>query len=491
MMLLGSCSKDANDGVQGSGSGTEVVPGIATYATLSLSQRGGAATYANEDYTNPESAATEAETKIASAVVLVFNEFDVLENLVEFEGEDITNKKKTFATTTGKKRLYALANLPTESVTELKKIHTGLVAADKQLSNVCKRIETITAITDATTDNNFFMSNVYKLGTTMEDQVTVLNKNQNEVEEGTDETANNFKIFIGRMTGKVSLSFATQLEIKSGDGTFDKDNAQYRVRNNPTRFYTFPVYNGTQLISPYFELAYNPVDGTGEYPTALGKADFFDNGHDEGGNHTFKATTDHSYLTENSPKEAKRHKVTFLSIKAKWTPNKEALFLSADGTKTDATTALQTITDNQGTFYRVQKWENGVIVGYCPGIYAEKPTGWHEVGTTVGDGAGALTTAATDRNAAKTEGGYLVVTYTQGMAYYAYWMKTTNTGTIAEKYALKRNNHYKVNIISVDGVGEPTEDDNLDKDEDIEADTYMKATIEVLNWNEVSIEGGI
>jgi len=77
------------------------------------------------------------------------------------------------------------------------------------------------------------------------------------------------------------------------------------------------------------------------------------------------------------------------------------------------------------------------------------------------------------------------------MAYWAYWMRSRLDGTIAEKYALKRNNHYKVNIISVDGVGEPTEDDNLDKDEDLEADASMKATIEVLNWNVVDIEGGI
>lgn len=40
-------------------------------------------------------------------------------------------------------------------------------------------------------------------------------------------------------------------------------------------------------------------------------------------------------------------------------------------------------------------------------------------------------------------------------------------------------------------MGEPTEDDNLDKDEDLEADASMKATIEVLNWNVVDIEGGI
>lgn len=312
------------------------------------------------------------------------------------------------------------------------------------------------------------------------------------------------------MTGKVTLSFSDALVVNSKDGTFDKPNAQYRVRNNPKRFYTFPVYDGTQLISPYYNRTYdlpNPTDYA-EANTNVGKNDFFDNGHDDGGNHTFVPTTTNSYLTENSPKEAKRHKVTFLSIKAKWTPNANAIILSADGSyAADQATALTKITSaagaggNDGTFYRVQKWENGLITGYCPGIYADIPTAWHEVGTAINTEtkAGQLTDAAADRDEAKTKSkdvlnankAYLVVKYTNGIAYWAYWMRSRLDGTIAEKYALKRNNHYKVNIISVDGVGEPTEDDNLDKDEDLEADASMKATIEVLNWNVVDIEGGI
>lgn len=504
MLLFSSCSKEANDGL-GAGTGPEVVPGIPTYATLTLSQRSASAgTYANEDYTNPESPATADETTITSAVVLVFNEFDVLENLVEFDEEALAAKSMTFATTTGKKRLYALANLPVESVNALKDIYNGTTAANKQLSNVCKVIQTIKAITDATTNNNFYMSNVYKLGATSEDQVTVLEKSKEEVEGGADETANNFTIYIGRMTGKVTLSFSDALVVNSGDGTFDKDNAEYRVRNNPTRFYTFPVYEGVQLVSPYYDKAYNPIDGTGAYPDALGAADFFDNGHDGGGpgTHTFVNTKTDSYLTENSPKEAKRHKVTFLSIKAKWTPNANAIILSADGSyAADQAVELAKITGGDGSFYRVQKWENGLITGYCPGIYADIPTAWHEVGTAINTEtkAGQLTDAAADRDDAKTKSkdglnankAYLVVKYTNGIAYWAYWMKSTNTGAIAEKYALKRNNHYKVNIISVDGVGDPVEDDNLDKEENIEADTHMKATITVLNWNQVSIEGGI
>lgn len=486
LLLLGSCTKDVdNPNSPGGGGEGGVVEGIPTYATVSLSQGTGAGTYADAgDYVNGNSPASEAEKKITDAVVLVFNSDDVLENYVKFEDAELAAAPytKIFATTTGKKRLYALANLGDYS--KIEAIFNGQTAANKKLSNVCKVIQEIADISGATTDNEFWMSNVYKLGATIEDQVTV--------QKG-DENTNNFTIYIGRMTGKVTLSFSDALVVNSGDGTFGKDAAQYRVRNNPKRFYTFPVYEGTQLISPYYNRTYdlpNPTDYA-DANTNVGKNDFFDNGHADGGNHTFVPTATDSYLTENSPKEAKRHKVTFLSIKAKWTPSEDALFLNADGTV--AGDLSGTIAGNGGTFYRVQKWQGGKIVGYCPGIYATTPTNWTDVGGTPGNTAGQETTAVADRNAAKAsvDPCYLIVTYDQGMAYWAYWMRSRLDGTIAEKYALKRNNHYKVNIISVDGVGEPTEDDNLDKDEDLEADASMKATIEVLNWNVVDIEGGI
>lgn len=506
MLLLGSCTKDA-DNPQGGGGEGGVVEGIPTYATVSLSQRTGAGTYADAgDYVNGTSQASEVEKKITDAVVLVFNSDDVLENYVKFEDAELATAPyaKTFATTTGKKRLYALANL--EDYSAIENIFNGQTAANKKLSNVCKVIQQIADISGATTDNKFWMSNVYKLGATIEDQVEVLNVDETTAAggNGDDPTKNNFKVYIGRMVSKVTPTFADNLVINSGDGTIEiKDEhdtavAEYRVRNNPNRFFSFPVYNAAGLLtSPYYDRNY--TDGGSYDADGLGAGDYFDNGHDDGGNHTFVKIATDSYLTENSPKEAKRHKVTFLSIKAKWTPNANALLLDTDGSiADDAAATLQKITDaaptgNGGTFYRVQKWQGGKIVGYCPGIYAETPARWTEVGGTPDNGEGALNTPVADRNAAKAsvDPCYLIVTYDQGMAYWAYWMRSRLDGTIAEKYALKRNNHYKVNIISVDGVGEPTEDDNLDKDEDLEADASMKATIEVLNWNVVDIEGGI
>lgn len=489
LLLLGSCTKDV-DNPQGGGGEGGVVEGIPTYATVSLSQRTGAGTYVGpeDDYVNGTSQATEVEKKITDAVVLVFNSDDVLENYVKFEDAELAAAPyaKIFATTTGKKRLYALANLGNYS--KIEAIFNGQTAANKKLSNVCKVIQQIADISGATTDNEFWMSNVYKLGATIEDQVTV--------QKG-DENTNNFTIYIGRMVSKVTPTFAADLVVNSGDGDIDTDNAEYRVRNNPNRFFSFPVYNAAGLLtSPYYDRNY--TEGGSYDADGLGAGDYFDNGHDaddaDGIAHTFVAAGTDSYLTENSPKEAKRHKVTFLSIKAKWEPNKNATFLAADGTKMEAAAGMEAIkTPNQGTFYRVQKWKSGKIEGYCPGIYTAQPTAFHK--ETIDDATDGVRAELVSREVAKADQTadtkYVVATYTNGMAYWAYWMRSRLDGTIAEKYALKRNNHFKVNIISVDGVGDPNEDDILDKDEDLEADASMKATIEVLKWNVVDIEGGI
>ena len=397
LLLLGSCTKDV-DNPQGGGGEGGVVEGIPTYATVSLSQRTGAGTYVGpeDDYVNGTSQATEVEKKITDAVVLVFNSDDVLENYVKFEDAELAAAPyaKIFATTTGKKRLYALANLGNYS--KIEAIFNGQTAANKKLSNVCKVIQQIADISGATTDNEFWMSNVYKLGATIEDQVTV--------QKG-DENTNNFTIYIGRMVSKVTPTFAADLVVNSGDGDIDTDNAEYRVRNNPNRFFSFPVYNAAGLLtSPYYDRNY--TEGGSYDADGLGAGDYFDNGHDaddaDGIAHTFVAAGTDSYLTENSPKEAKRHKVTFLSIKAKWEPNKNATFLAADGTKMEAAAGMEAIkTPNQGTFYRVQKWKSGKIEGYCPGIYTAQPTAFHK--ETIDDATDGVRAELVSREVAKAD----------------------------------------------------------------------------------------
>lgn len=482
MMLFSACSKD-NEGPGGGGEHGGYTEGIPTYATVTLSQKAGASTYAATDYANPESNATAEEKTVNNAFVIVFNQFGIFESLKDLENKgDDTNPKweAQVSTTTGKKTFLALANLSDNA----KGIVTAACVANATLDQVINTLQKIETIAEAATDNSFWMSNVYPLNATSETM-------QDVVDEHTKIT-----IYIGRMTAKVTPTFNIK-EDPNAEGKLNPAGAQYRVRNNPKRFFSFPVYNAAGLLtSPYYDRNY--TDGGSYDADGLGAGDYFDNGHDandaDGIAHTFVAAGTDSYLTENSPKEAKRHKVTFLSIKAKWEPNENATFLAANGTKMDAAAGMEAIkTTNQGTFYRVQKWKSGKIEGYCPGIYTAQPTAFHkEIIDDATDGAqNELVTREVAKADQTADTKYVVATYTNGIAYWPYWMKNSNEGTVAQKYALKRNNHFKVNIISVAGVGDPVEDDILDKDEDIEKDVTVTATIEVLNWNEVTIEGGI
>lgn len=480
MLLLSSCTKDV-DNPQGGGSGDGgVVEGIPTYATVTLSQRSTAGTYAGAgDYVSGESPAENGEETLNSAIIIVFNKSDIYETHKELaDGQ----KSATFNTTTGYKTLLALGNLTDDAKAKV----TAELKENLKLSDLQKVVQEITKIDDATKKkdaggadvNNFWMSNVYKLDATAEKKDLV----------GTDAAQNNFTIYIGRMVAKVTPRFEDVQYGADAGGKLNETGAKYRVRNNPKDFYTFPVYEGKQLTSPNYGRAYDA-------------ANFFDN-------IDFVDMTKDSYLTENSPKEAKRHTATFLSIQAQWVPDESATFLNADGTevadpKTNGADFIAN--DNKGTFWRVQKWQGGKIIGYCPGIYVATPTVAYkgeikdEADAKVTDIKTVRTDAITASMDRETPGddaspykvAYLAVEYTGGISYWAYWMKNSNNGEVAQKYALKRNNHFKVKISTVDGVGDPTEDDNLDKDEDIEKDISMEATIEVLNWNVVDIDGGI
>lgn len=480
VMLFSACNKDMNGGPDVPGG--EVTEGIPTYATISVSQQAQTGTYAGAGDYAVGDAPWASEAVLNTLVVYVFDKADILEYIVNFEPADVTAKSKTFSTTTGQKRLFALANVPKEKLEDIT-VGMGLKAVREKALEIAQITDAAKLGTNATETQagegaNFWMSNVYKLNQTNEDHITVEKKTDAEVDKG----ANNFTVYIGRMVAKVLPTFDDNVTYNAA-GSLDVATATYRVRNNPTTFYTFPVYDETQLMSPHYEH---------EYPNAALK--FFDNP-------DFVAVASDgvdgtaSYLTENSPQLAQRHKVTFLGIKAKWIPTENATFLNADGTKvadskTDGVDVIAN--DNGGTFWRVQKWQNGKIVGYCPGIYVATPTAYHTGNTADAAPDG---TELKDRTTAKGDKTqtvlYVAVEYTNGIAYYAYWMRSSNTGDVASRYALKRNSFFKVNITSVEDIGDPKEDDLLDKEEDIEADTSMKATIEVLPWNDINIEGGI
>lgn len=515
-MLFSACNKDMDVPSGSTGGGQDVVEGIPTYAKVEITQRASSSTYAGAgDYVQGESAASDEEKKINSAYVLIFDKMGVLERTQQLtaDGEGKVFSA-TFPITTGVKKCFAVANVPLtddeDQDTEFGKILTEFAKGTPyKLDAVRSAILQIASIKEATdTDEGkgFYMGNVYKLGAMDEETHTIEKASETDV---TDNGKNNITIYIGRMVSKVTPKFTATADTQIGGVLTDQ---KYRVRNNPKRFYLFPVYtkDGEEdkkvdvLSSPYFGISqYDWTQPADQYPTTLTLGSFFSNNHSADGQAEdetrFAPFGTDSYLTENSPKTPLRRKATMLSIRGKWTPNNDQI-LNAAGVATNAK-----LTDVDGTFCRVQiigaaeDANKGLILGYLPGVYdvtdpATITVAWKETigdeGTqdnkitlTGGNGTGKLDGAAVN---------YKAVVYTGGICYYGYWMKQNiNGASVAQQYAIKRNNHYNVSISSVDGPGDPTEDDVLNKPDEIEADSYMKAIIEVLNWNVVDIEGGI
>lgn len=542
-MLFSACNKDMDVPAGSTGGGQDVVEGIPTYAKVEITQRASSGTYAGAgDYVQGESDASTEEKAIQNAYVLIFSNgyLECLEPLTNDGG----TFSATFPITTGRKQCFAIANvndLPNnpnlpdnpdlDPVTPgdtpdpdnnrdltaiIAQIEADIAANNQQalsLDAIRQKVCAISDIDDAASDNNFYMGNVYPLGQTDERVDIIEEATEEEVTTDMD-PKNNITIYIGRMVSKVTPTFTATTDTQIG-GTLTAQ--KYRVRNNPKRFYLFPVYvqeegkkEGTKvdvLSSPYYSITdYNWAITSKGYdlvPQKLYSGDFFSNNHSADGqtmdNTRFVDFGTASYLTENSPKTPLRRKATMLSICGKWSPDNDQI-LNKDGVATNAG-----LTTGDGTFCRVQiigaaeDANKGLILGYLPGVYdvAEPGTiavAWKEtigdedtpdnkISLTGGNGTGTLDGAAVE---------YKAVKYAEGICYYGYWMKQTIVGaTVAQQYAIKRNNHYNVKITSVDGPGDPTEDDVLNKPEEIEADSYMKAIIEVLNWNVVGMEGGI
>lgn len=511
MVGLASCSKDA-EGPLGGGSGPgNVAEGIPTYASVTLSQNTNVGTYAANDpnYVTGNSQATENEKKIASAYVLIFDKMGVLERTEQLTDAGGGIFSATFPITTGEKKCFAVANIPVKEADGIKDTPFGAIltgfakGTPYKLDAVRSTILSIASIAEATDiDDGFYMGNVYKLGATDEETHIIEQATQEEV-TAQEDPKNNITIYIGRMVSKVTPKFTATDETQIGGKLSD---LTYRVRNNPKRFYLFPVYGkddkqGDVLTSPYFAITnYNWAEPTDKYDDGqLTLGSFFsNNAHADGATvdaTSFVAFETDSYMSENSPKEPQRRKATMLSIRGKWTPNKDQV-LDGNG----VATGKDLETAGGSTFCRVQiiNEENNMILGYLPGVYdvaeaADVKIAWKE---TIGDEAGKLTMQEGGKLTGQNYDGktvtYQAVKYDQGICYYGYWLKQNiNGASVAQMYAIKRNNHYNVSISSVDGPGDPTEDDVLNKEDEVEADSYMKATIEVLNWNAVAIEGGI
>lgn len=541
MMALSSCTKE--NGTEGSGgdSGENVVEGLSTYASISISQSARPGTYATND-------GTAAEGAIKKATVVVVSD-GIIRNRINIT----TTATQAFQTTTGKKYLYALVNVPDLFLEEIKEGETWAEVWDTlQELQTYAGFEMLIGGTnpDAATATGFWMSNFY--GVEGVQPVVVVEATKEQVNATNDkDKKNNFTINVGRMVAKVSPTIAT-LEAAC-KGTLE--GQEYRMRQYPKRFYHFQQYQADaaapggfldQVITPYYSAEWVKNDdqdqqnkewdpktndkvttardyfedvkntGTADNPV-YDAPDFKTLALDANGDES-KATS--TYVTENTTKVGDKMKIrnkgTYLSIKATFdlTNSTGKVFLTAEG-KEDPNGNTYT---KGTTFYRVAYYNtSGEIAHYCGGLYlAEtlptkvvgKTTGWNwgdpiefyskeeadndATGTIIEGEAKGAKAITTDEWRTGTGAGYELVEYKDAVCYYGMWLFDKAMGdNLSKKYSVLRNNLYAVNITSVKGLGDANEDDVVNKPDDVESDSYMVATIKVQPWNVVDVEGGI
>lgn len=411
------------------GTGGKPVEGQKTIAKINLTQVNRATTYAS---TGAEAPSTE-EKEVKTAILYVFNESKVFEARVEL---DLTAPDgKTFELTTGKKYFYAAVNIPAGM--------EPTIASATLMDDAIKSILTVSNVTDLyPATSGFFMTNV-----DTPTGVEIVKADKEEV-DGTTDTKNNITIPVGRAMIKASLDYTKANVTQPANG--ELDNVKFLLANNPTKMYYMAyVTNAGQLETPYFN---NSTIASGYYPdlTTISSSDFLA----ADGN----ATT---YGMENSNKVVLAGNATYALIQGKFTPKK---VVDKDGGNEAAGTS-------GADFWRILT--DG---SFTNKFYKEDPAG----GTD-------LTTIQTNDPAATA------VKYTGGVCYYAFYLADNSvSGNSTVKYTVKRNSFWKMKITDVSGAGSNSPEGVVpDPTAPIEAQTYIKGEIDVLDWAVYDQSGGI
>ena len=403
------------------------VEGQKTIAKINLTQVSRPSTYAATGTEAP----SEAEKIVKSAVLYVFNSSKVLESTVSLYVIG-TRAEKVFELTTGDKHFYAAVNIPEEMKPSFE---TGT-----PMNDVIKSILTVTHVTDLyPATSGFFMTNV-----DTPTEVYIVKADQSDV-DGTTDTKNNITIPVGRAMIKASLKYDKANVIQPNNG--ELDNVKFLLANNPVQMYYMAyVNNAGQLETPYFN---NDNAITGNYypnlattPSGFIAAD---------GN----ATT---YGMENSNKVVRTGNATYALIQGKFTPKK---VVDKDGdNETDGIVGAD--------FWRIQLADGDFINKF----YKEDPTNGSDMTANAGIAA---------------------VKYTNGLCYYAFYLADNSvSGNSTVKYTVKRNSFWKMMITHVSGVGSNTPGGVVpDPMSPIEANTFIKGQIDILDWAVYEQSGGI
>lgn len=249
---------------------------------------------------------------------------------------------------------------------------------------------------------------------------------------------NTVTVNVGRATAKVSVTLIPNVPVIGGAFTL----TDFRVKDSPKQSYLMPAKNadGKRISPNYSKIAITPAEYVhGPFVTI--------------------ATTPSTYAMENINESPRHGNTSYVLIKGVFTP----------------TTTLDTNGANpekgvvDADYWRIQKADNSLTADY----YRIAPT---VAEITAKGGAGAKT-----------------LKYIRGLSFYSLYIGDNTKTDLSEKYAVLRNNFYKIKIIQINGGGWNDETGALPGTPGgpIETPTNIEATITVLPWNVIEQSGAI
>ncbi|WP_276348102.1 Mfa1 family fimbria major subunit [Daejeonella sp. JGW-45] len=438
-MSVAACKKEPRSG----GPGAEE-QGTAKL-TLKIKQAKGITTYTPDD---PN--ATDEESIVNRIDVFIFDDgapFGVIHRSVTAAADiyvdplnKITSGLKPIEllnVKTGRKRVYVGINLTTAVVNRIAdnyafltdgiSFNTGTIAP----YNTDQLFEHLvgTPLVPANNDANLVMFNTFDF-----DDAVPGNRNIIDI---TEAGPNPITVNVSRMLAKVAVKQDAALSLVVPGGTLS--DLRFTAGRTNNRLHLAPLKNfidGNWASFQSADFNLNAVDAVFQ-PYANGVIDPTDN--DWATDFDFEAAaTPKIYLPENTSELHRHNDVSFVSLRATFTPTDDGEPVGF-GTTPTVTGAFPA-----GTFYAVFSNDPGAVLTPTPGMAI------HYFPSTGEADADAFATAHSG----------VKITYTGGFCYYRIYLNASGNGTTTgNPYDVLRNVFYKVNITKINTIGNSHPDD--------------------------------
>ncbi|MCD8264602.1 MAG: Mfa1 family fimbria major subunit [Tannerellaceae bacterium] len=250
---------------------------------------------------------------------------------------------------------------------------------------------------------------------------------------------------VGRAMAKVSVASNLTQPTLSG--------IEYRVLNNPVQMYLASFIDGGIYKTPFWK---------NEYQTGslyVDPANYFDTYSNSNNSYTTVSVDGAKtavYAMENSNELPRQGNATAVSIRGKY--DIESAVTAGEIIVLDENGDPDTYT-NGSSFWRVYKEVGGIKVYQDDVVYTSEPD------------------LAVIEDGSYTE----AVEYVNGVSYYTVWLR--NNALATHYYTVKRNQYFKVDINTVNGLGEPNE--TIEPEIPLEGDALIVVNIDVQDWEDV------